>query len=249
MKENHDLSWYIKKCGEAANKKGWKITWEILPEYLMATIDEICDGFEDGWRGGDKESLVYIAGFMDGEGCISFSKKNTSYNVHINISNTNRNILNWIQKTLKERGIIMKLYPKKKEKATDKQGYRLECFKMEDVKKLLGLLFPYLKGKRKQALLVLEFLIRREKERAKKYRAHLSKRELEIVTEVHNLNHQEVVEIPLKDGKDKFNEEIGDCLVRLFHMCYDLNIPIEDILQKIMEENEKRPYKHGHKRI
>lgn len=97
-----DLKKYVKLCGESANRKGWIITWLDLPQYLMATIHELTDGFDRGWR---------------------------------------------------------------------------------------------------------------------------------------------------DDNKEKMQEEIGDCLVRLFHMCHDLDIDIETILQRIMEENEKRPFKHGHKRI
>ena len=51
------------------------------------------------------------------------------------------------------------------------------------------------------------------------------------------------------DDKEKAFEEIGDCFVRLFHICYDLEIPLEKILLKIMEENKKRAYKHGKKII
>lgn len=97
-----DLKEYVRRCGESANRKGWLITWEHLPEYLMATIHELTDGFDTGWR---------------------------------------------------------------------------------------------------------------------------------------------------DDDGAKMSEEIADCLVRLFHICHDLNIPIEDILARIMEENEKRPHKHGRVRM
>lgn len=97
-----DLKEYVKKCGESANRKGWFIVWEDLPEYLMATIHELTDGFDRGWR---------------------------------------------------------------------------------------------------------------------------------------------------DDLHDKMEEEIGDCLVRLFHICHDLDVDIETILQRLMEENEKRPHKHGRKRM
>jgi len=97
-----DLKELIRRCGESANKKGWKIDWDSYPEYLLATIDELSDSFESGWR---------------------------------------------------------------------------------------------------------------------------------------------------DDNKEKAFEEIGDTFVRLAHICYDLKIPIEEILEKIMEENEQRPCKHGHKRI
>jgi len=97
-----ELEEYIKECGEAANEKGWVITWETLPRFLLATIDELTDAFESGWR---------------------------------------------------------------------------------------------------------------------------------------------------DDKKEKANEEICDCLVRLFHICHDLEIPAEKILKRIMKNNKKRAYKHGHKRM
>jgi len=52
-----------------------------------------------------------------------------------------------------------------------------------------------------------------------------------------------------KNNKKKAEEEIGDCFVRLFHYCHDLDIPMEDILERIMKNNERRVYKHGNKRI
>lgn len=97
-----ELKEYIKKSGESANRKGWKVTWETYPFYLLATIDELTDSFDRGWR---------------------------------------------------------------------------------------------------------------------------------------------------DDNKEKAFEEIGDCLIRLFHIIHDLEIPIEEILARLMEENEKRPYKHGHVRL
>jgi NTP pyrophosphatase (non-canonical NTP hydrolase) len=102
MSEVHDLKWYIIKCGESANKKGWTVTWEDLPAYLMATIHEVTSGFDEGWR---------------------------------------------------------------------------------------------------------------------------------------------------DDNKEKMAEEIGDCFIRLAHICHDLNIDLEEIVQRLMKENESRPFKHGRKRI
>jgi len=97
-----ELREYIKKCGESANRKGWKVTWENLSEFLILTIHELTDGYDKGMR---------------------------------------------------------------------------------------------------------------------------------------------------DDNREKMQEEIGDCLIRLFHIIHDLEIPIEEILKRLMEENERRPYLHGHKRL
>lgn len=51
------------------------------------------------------------------------------------------------------------------------------------------------------------------------------------------------------DNKKKAYEEVGDTFVRLFHICHDLDIPLEEILDRIMKNNEKRKYKHGHLRL
>lgn len=51
------------------------------------------------------------------------------------------------------------------------------------------------------------------------------------------------------NNKEKAYDEIGDCFVRLFHYCHDLDIPLEDILKRLIKNNKKRSYKHGHKRI
>lgn len=47
------------------------------------------------------------------------------------------------------------------------------------------------------------------------------------------------------NNKKKAFEELGDGFVREFHICHDLNIPMQDILKRIMKENEDRPYRHG----
>lgn len=65
-----------------------------------------------------------------------------------------------------------------------------------------------------------------------------------IVTEI-----SEAMEEFRDDNKEKFNVEIADVLIRLFHLCGDLGIPIEEVLKKKMLLNETRDYHHGRKRI
>ena len=42
-----------------------------------------------------KEEIIYLAGFFDGDGCITTSPKT---NFRLTISNTNKEILDWIKK-------------------------------------------------------------------------------------------------------------------------------------------------------
>ena len=48
-----------------------------------------------------------------------------------------------------------------------------------------------------------------------------------------------------KNWRTKFEEEIADTFIRLFHLCGDLGIDIEKAIKRKMEINRKRPYKHG----
>lgn len=45
--------------------------------------------------------------------------------------------------------------------------------------------------------------------------------------------------------KEHFEEEVADIFIRLFHMVGDLDIDLEEILEKKMAYNKKRPYRHG----
>lgn len=64
-----------------------------------------------------------------------------------------------------------------------------------------------------------------------------------VVTEL-----SEAAEIYRRQGKDwrpEFEEEIADVFIRLFHLCGDLDIDVEYVLNKKMMINAMRPYKHN----
>lgn len=106
-----------------------------------------------------KEDLIYIAGFFDGEGSITISKlaKNTngispSYRLYIAIANTDKGIINYLDKVLgigRAGGTYRKDHKRK-------WVYHWGCgaTKARDI--LLDLL-PHLKIKRKQAILAVKF--------------------------------------------------------------------------------------------
>lgn len=97
--------------------------------------------------------LAYIAGLVDGEGHISVLFANSgNYFLHVGITNTNLNVLKWIESILPT-GIIYK----KQKYAERKQGYELRWAKSLVSKEFLTLILPYLKIKREQAELAIEF--------------------------------------------------------------------------------------------
>jgi hypothetical protein len=103
--------------------------------------------------------LAYIAGFIDGEGCLHISKrkpgrnrKTMSYAIKILISNTKISILKWIQSLFE--GSLHKLPHRELNRAN---AYQLQ-FNVKDSYKLLSLIYPYLKLKKTQADILLKFL-------------------------------------------------------------------------------------------
>ena len=99
---------------------------------------------------GDKE-LAYIAGFLDGEGCVRVATQGNYPHMEVTITNTAEEPLKFIEKIFG--GGICKIDSK--------------CIEHKDIYKwyiygkhlttMLEALLPYLIVKKKQALLVIEF--------------------------------------------------------------------------------------------
>ena len=103
--------------------------------------------------------LAYIAGFVDGEGCISITKRKDkeykngcSFYVNLRIVNTDLEILEWIQDILNVGGCIIK----RKRIGNNKQCYELKYGCLQACKGV-RLLLPYIKVKKRQAKILLEF--------------------------------------------------------------------------------------------
>lgn len=43
--------------------------------------------------------------------------------------------------------------------------------------------------------------------------------------------------------------ELADAVIRIFHMCYQLEIPLVEAMDVKMNFNDKRPYRHGGKKL
>ena len=107
---------------------------------------------------------AYIAGLVDGEGCITLRRevrkenhRGWRINPHVGIYNTNREVLEWAQQTLACGCLWKTTMSKKHAKAHYKQMYVLH-FNAHDIRSLLPQLLPYLKIKKLPAELVLEYL-------------------------------------------------------------------------------------------
>lgn len=101
--------------------------------------------------------IIYLAGFIDGEGCIGIrkykrkGKQNYYYSMQVDVCNTNYEIIDWIVKTFGG-WMCTERHPK---------GNRAVQFKVQfgnnRAKLLLEKVSPYLKIKHSEALLAIEF--------------------------------------------------------------------------------------------
>lgn len=111
-----------------------------------------------------QSNAAYIAGFMDGEGSFSITKhlaktKQSSGNVTTNwrhavqvtISNTNREVLEWIAGHFGGAIHVRKMY------MVAKQGYSWKPSTYREGELFILAILPYLRIKRKQALVALSY--------------------------------------------------------------------------------------------
>lgn len=95
--------------------------------------------------------IAYIAGFFDGEGSIFISKSRKQYFLTVSISNTDKSVLESIQRIM---GGSLSKSPDKRENCSHLFRLRLYC---DEAKKFLEKILPYLKIKKEQAKLSIEF--------------------------------------------------------------------------------------------
>ena len=133
------------------------------------------------------EDKCYIAGLIDGEGCITVyyiknpnSPQGFRLRPQIQIGNTNKLIIYWLKETT---GVgVLSIH--KQSKAKWKTCYSWYLYVISDIKALLEEILPYLKVKKHQAELLLEFC----KLRLKNIRKWYSDREIQIYQELKKLN-------------------------------------------------------------
>ena len=98
-----------------------------------------------------KEELIYLAGFFDGEGCITISRiRDKSGSLILMISNTNKTIIKLIAKWFK--GDIMYI----KQKDNRKEAWTFKAYS-QDAEIFLKAIYPYLLIKKEQAHIGLEY--------------------------------------------------------------------------------------------
>ena len=104
----------------------------------------------------DKAKFSYLAGIIDGEGCLTIGagKKETvtNYNSIVMVTNTNEKLIKWLQHNFGGN------YYKSPASGNCKPAYRWRFLKHKDTEHLLLSILPYLIIKRQQAITLLEFV-------------------------------------------------------------------------------------------
>lgn len=139
----------------------------------------------------NKEKYAYIAGIVDGEGCLCIEKytrnNSNAYVACLTVANSRICLINWLNKQIPAE-IIERHYTKKNWNT----GYTYRLRKVESLKLLLVNILPYLLIKSTQAELLLE-LIKITPVSGKHTNDIIKKRKEEIFQEIHRLNKSKEV--------------------------------------------------------
>lgn len=138
----------------------------------------------------------YLAGIMDGEGCITFVYHKCKTNVNVlhspvayvcAVANSNPLIIQSVTSLLDKLSIRYKVFSPKKEwnKKAKKRPYAVHVQGMDSAKAFLKVICEHLSGKRQQAELTLEYLERRKEGQRVKF---MTERDLQIIGLVRGLN-------------------------------------------------------------
>jgi len=128
-------------------------------------------------------SIEYLAGFIDGEGCLFISKKGKLYAPRIKIVNTNKRILLLIKNLMG--GYISKWTPKNKRCKTI---YDLEINDLNSIHDFLNKIKNHLIIKKPQAELLGRYVKSRLGRESKGY----TKKEITMILKMQNLNKRGV---------------------------------------------------------
>jgi hypothetical protein len=104
-----------------------------------------------------KVDYIYLSGILDGEGCITVGAGKRSacinYNPIVVVQNTNKELIDWLQKTFGGQ-----VYLSKKETSKTKAAWSWRITKKRNIELLLLAVLPYIRVKREQAKLLLTFV-------------------------------------------------------------------------------------------
>lgn len=145
---------------------------------------------------------AYIAGILDGEGCIHLSLQcqkqkgpNSQGTLHhiVQIANTSKDLVDYLTKWFDQEQIPYHVHWTTPKGKNQKIYAQVRITRFHGINKFLTLMLPYLVIKKKQALLLLEFTQMRLKHFEKsegKFRPSYTERDFAIMAELKVLNQR-----------------------------------------------------------
>lgn len=141
----------------------------------------------------EHDDRVYLAGILDGEGTITIGIRKRTKTVKIetyesvnlvplvSVTNTYTELIDWVNNILKSSRLKT---PYEDYRGDRKTVHTVQLTRLLDVKCLLEQVFPYLKVKRQQAKIVIEFCTIRMQEKWSEHNPHL----FDLAMQVRTLN-------------------------------------------------------------
>jgi hypothetical protein len=154
--------------------------------------------------------IGWLAGIMDGEGCITLSlgadRPRGHMHLCISFANTSALVVEKVQRILCELGVAYKTYTANK--VGWKEIHQVKVMQIDSARIVLEVLEPHLTCKREQARLMLEFLSERRSGKRKAYTANCHA----LCAAIRALNHRGSVETvrPPRESVKIQSELAGD---------------------------------------
>lgn len=106
----------------------------------------------------DKAKYGYLAGIIDGEGCITIGRGfrpngTINYNAILMVTNTDLKVIKWLHEQFGG-----SYYKSKPNNFVSKESYRWRMLKKAEIELMLLAIIPYLIIKKEQAKILLEFV-------------------------------------------------------------------------------------------
>jgi len=131
------------------------------------------------------DTLSYLGGIIDGEGCISINKRTTYYVPSVSISNTNETLINYLKQLFDNLEVDYCVeYQDRGSRKNAKPAWVIRVEGKPRVSFLLDLVSDYLIAKKEQAKLVSEWCA------FKGRRRKLVQTDLDMISQIRSLNHR-----------------------------------------------------------
>lgn len=138
------------------------------------------------------QKLSWLAGIIDGEGCITIeTDRKGFFRTIITVTNNNPYLIQEVSKIYSELNLRFFYLLKKRSNPKHKETLVIRVFGLGSCRKLLESIYPFLVGKKELAKLMLEYIALR-KNRMKEKGSHnpYSEKELELIKKIKESIHK-----------------------------------------------------------